>query len=329
MNVSLFDETPNLDEIDFQHDILNRMGKLNVDELNNLIFCGLPTCGKTTKIYALLATIFDKKVYDIKNITYEEDRKVITYKASIYHIEINPIYLGSNEKIFISSFLKLYVETRNIGLNIPKIILIKNADLLSKNSQLALRKIIEQHSYTARFIFEVSNISGFAQTLVSRCLIIRIKMPSLISIKECIKKKYSDISDEIIDNIIFESNKVHQILNLKKIFGFLTYYIHTKKDFKFIYYDKYYDIIGLINTKKISFIVLQKIRDIINELYINLIPMNELLQFIFNKLCEDPKINSFKLLDLTIICDLNLKKGNKDCLHLEHYIISIIDLIQS
>ena len=324
MNISFFDSKPNLDEIDFQHNILNKMGKINIDELNNLIFCGIPTCGKTTKIYALLATIFDKKVYDIKNIIYEEDRKTITYKASIYHIEINPIYLGSNEKIFISSFLKLYVQTRNIGLNIPKIILIKNADLLSKTSQLALRKIIEKNSYTSRFIFEVSNMSGFAQTLVSRCITIRIPMPTLNSIKECIKKKYN-IDESIIDNIIYESNKINKIYNLKKIFGHISYYIHTKKYFKFLYYDKFNDIINLINTKKISFIVLQKIRDIINELYINLVPMNELLNYIFNTLC-DSKISFLKLLELTIECDKNIKKGNKDCLHIEYYIISIIEL---
>jgi DNA polymerase elongation subunit (family B) len=36
-----------------------------------------------------------------------------------------------------------------------------------------------------------------------------------------------------------------------------------------------------------------------------------------------------ELLKITVNCDINLKKGNKECLHLELYIISIIDLIHS
>jgi len=330
MNISFFDNKSNLDELDFKHDILERMGKLKIDEITNLLFSGLPSSGKTTKIYALLASIFDKKVYDIKNVEYEEDRKIMSYKSSIYHIEINPTELGSNERLFISSFLKTYVETRNIGLNITKVIIIKNADLLSKNTQLSLRKIIEKNSFTARFIFEVSNMSGFSPALVSRCIIVRIKMPNTLEIKDCLKKMDSTIDDTVIDNIINESNKINQIINLKKIFGFYRYYLHTGKYFKFLYYDKFIEILNFIGAKKISFVSLQKIREIINEMYINLVSMEELLHFIFNSLCEKYKNNNNfidKLLGLTVACDINLKKGNKECLHLECYVISVIEVL--
>ena len=60
--------------------------------------------------------------------------------------------------------------------------------------------------------------------------------------------------------------------------------------------------------------------------------MEELLIFIFNYLLNIYKDdNSFlvKILNLTIKCDNNLKKGNKDCLHLEYYIISVIDLLHN
>jgi replication factor C subunit 3/5 len=336
MNISFFDDKPNIDDLDFKLDILEKFKKFKIDDLNHLLFYGVSTSGKTTKIYALLSSILDKKVYDLKNVTFEEDRKSMPYKSSIYHIEIDPINLGSNEKLFISSFIKLYSETKNIGLDIPKIILIKNADKLSKISQLALRRIIEKNSYTSRFIFEVSNLSNFAEPLISRCLVIKVKLPNINEIKLCLKnfsnRKGFDISDEKIDDIINESNKINYRFDLKKIFGFLRYYLITKKNFKFLYYDKFLEIINYITQKKISFVSLQKIRDIINELYINLVSMEELLLFIFNHLSniyENNDIFLFKLLDLTIKCDNNLKKGNKDCLHLEYYIISIIDLIHN
>ncbi len=119
-------------------------------------------------------------------------------------------------------------------------------------------------------------------------------------------------------------------INLKKIFGFYRYYISTNNKLILHYYNDFNEIYDLMNNKKISFISFQKIRDIVNDMYINLIPMNELMIFIFEKFSNQFKDNN-KLLDillkLTIKCDINLKKGNKECMHLEYYIISIIDLL--
>jgi len=328
MNISFFEDKPNLDKLDFKLDILEKFKNIKIDELNHLLFHGVPTSGKTTKIYALLSSIFDKKVYDLKNISFEEDKKIIIYKASIYHIEIDPINLSSNERLFISSFLKPYCQTKNIGLDIPKVILVKNADRLSRLSQLALRRIIEKNSYTSRFIFEVSNLSSFVEPLISRCLIIKVKLPSFDEIKVCLRKYLKD--DTLINNIINESNKVNYHYNLKKIFGYNRYYLATNKNFEFLYYDKFFELIHYITQKKLSFTNLQKIRDIINDMYVNLVSMEELLIFIFHHISDMYKNDNdflFKFLELTIKCDNNLKKGNKECLHLEYYIISIIDIL--
>jgi hypothetical protein len=116
------------------------------------------------------------------------------------------------------------------------------------------------------------------------------------------------------------------------VFGFLRYYLLTNKKFNLLYYNIFYEILNFINAKKISFLTLQKIRDYINEMYINLISMNELLIFLYNEISKNYKNNIFfqeKLLEITILCDARLKKGNKECLHLEFYIVSIIDLIQN
>ena len=333
MKTSFFEEKPTLKDLDFKLNILNNFDKLKLDELNNLLFYGLPGSGKTIKIYAVLASILDNRVYDLKNINYEEDKKIMTYKSSIYHIEIDKFNLGPNEKLFIQSFLKTYTETKNIGLNLPKIVIVKNANLLTKQSQLSLRKIIDSNYKTCKFIFEISNLSSLIGPLKSRFLIIRIPMPNIDDTKLCIqnyiKRKGYDIDDKIIDDIITESNRISDNINLKKIFGFLRYYLLTGTHFKYLYYDTFFQIYDIICNKKISFVSINKIREIVNEMYINLIPMDELLLFLFNKLYDKYSNNTilYDILDLTIKCDLNLKKGNKECLHLEYYIISIIDLI--
>jgi DNA polymerase III delta prime subunit len=334
INLSFFEDNPDLDELDFKSIVLDKFKNLDIESLPNLLFYGPTSCGKTTKIYALLASLLNKKVYDLRNVEFEDDRKTLNYKSSIYHIEINALNIGSNEKIFIQSFLKSYVETRNIGLDIPKIILIKNANNLSKQGQLSLRRIIERNFTSAKFIFEVSSLSNFCDPLLSRCLIIRIKHPSIDEVKIAIKrvsnKNNFEISDEKIDYIIKESNKIDYSINLKKIFGFYRYFLITNKNFKFEYYDKFEEILNFIIGKKFLFSNIQKIRDLINEMYISTISMEELLIFIHNKLCDFYKDNSeivFKIIEISTECDILLKTGNKECLHLEYYIVSLLDFL--
>jgi DNA polymerase III delta prime subunit len=340
MNISFFEEKPTIDELDFKNELLNKFIKIDIEEINNLLFYGPRGCGKSIKIYAFLASIFDKKVYDIKNIIHEAEKKEMVYKMSIYHIEVDVEALGSNERLFINSFIKPYIETRNIGLDIPKIIIMKNADLLSNISQMMLRRLIEKNYMSVRFFFEASSLSRLAEPILSRFLIIRIHMPTLLEIKDALNKfiyknaleLYNDTKtkNSVIDYILKESNKIDNKPNLKKIFGFLRYYIATKKHFHFLYYDKFEELFELIIQKKISFVNLQKIRDIVNELYINNVQSTELIFYLFEKMINYKNDNDIirSILELTVECDINLKKGNKECLHLESYIIGIINLLQ-
>jgi DNA polymerase III delta prime subunit len=268
--MSVFERKLNLEELDFKSEIMYKFRNSNVFDLNNLLIHGCATCGKTTQIYAFLCSLFGKKVYNLKNVMYEEDKKIMNYKSSLYHIEINPLILGKYEKLFMTSFLIKYTETQHVANDFPKIIFIKNADKLSKNSQFIIRKIIEKNFMTSKFILETSNLSVIDKQILSRCLFIRIPFPTIIQIKKCLMKclKNDCNNDSIIDNIIKESNKMDEMINLKKIFGFFYYYINTNTKFTFLYYHKFDEMIKYMQSKKITFTNLQKIRDIIYELYI-------------------------------------------------------------
>ena len=341
MHISFFEEKPILTDLDFTLDQLLKYknGNIDLNMMNNLLFYGPKGSGKTTKIYALLASLFDTKVYDLKNLVHEHDKKTMNYKGSIYHIEINPLDLITNEKVFIQTFLKTYIETRNIGLDIPKIIIIKEANNLSAQSQMALRRMIEKNYMSAKFIFEITSLSNFSEPLISRCLLFRVPLPKIDDIKICLKKNIikngitnQDYIEDIVDYIVKESMLIDRNINLKKIFGFYRYFIATRERFKFIYYDKINEIFDYVCSKRISFINLKKIRDIIHELYINTVPMDEIINFIFYKTLEkfgDKNENlREELIKITVDCDKLLKKGNKECLHVERYAISVIDLLQ-
>ena len=84
MNISFFEDKPLVKDLDFNNKLIENISNWNVNDLINLVIYGRSATGKTTQIYALLASILDKKVYDLKNVVFEEDRKVINYKSSVF-----------------------------------------------------------------------------------------------------------------------------------------------------------------------------------------------------------------------------------------------------
>lgn len=336
MNLSFCEKKPTLHDLDFKNDNLLKLCNHNIDELPNLLIYGSKCCGKTIAINAFLATLFDTKIYDMKNMSIELDRKVFNYKMSGYHLEFCAKELGTNDKIFIHDFIKSYIETRNIGLDIPKIVIIRNASCLSGIAQMALRRIIEQNYYTSKFIFEVEQLSSFQDPLQSRCLKINIKLPSFDEIKKSIIKMSIEdnikMEPEFIDKIINESveYKNTKSYNLKKIYGKYYHFKYTGTEFVYFYDNMVEELIKTIETKKIVMGNLEKIRDIINELYINLYPMKKLIFYTYNHFLYKHKNNQDfvkDLLDLTVKTDINMCNGNKECIHTEFYFIALFELL--
>ena len=326
----------NLNEVDFPNNLLKNLSNIEPDLLPNIIIHGIKSSGKSTLIYAFLASLFDKTIYDLKNNSIEIDKKIFNYKTSTYHMEFCCYEFGSNDKIFIQSFLKFFIETRNISHDIPKIIFVKNASYLSTIAQMALRRIIEKNIFTSRFIFELNEISKFTDPLLSRCLVIRVPLPSISNIKNSIHKMAKEdniiINDDNIDKII-ESSKLHYLdnyIDLKKIYGGYHYFKHTDKIFQYIYEDNIKNLLQILHSKKILISHLEKIREIINELYINLYPMKQLIMIGFLEISNIFKNNDLifqKLLDITIQTDENINKGNKECIHAEYYYVALYELL--
>ena len=67
-------------------------------------------------------------------------------------------------------------------------------------------------------------------------------------------------------------------------------------------------------------------------MYINLVPMEELILFIYTQLSKIYIGNDLFLHNLLLMtnkCYSNIQNGNKDTIHIEYYIICIIELVQT
>lgn len=337
--MEFLDYKPNLDELDFHKDRFTSLKNIIVNDMPHMLFYGPPTSGKSTVIYAFLASMMDKKVYDIKTNYIEEDKKCISYRSSIYHLEFNCYEIASYEKIFVHTFLKNYIQTKNIGLDIPKIVYIKNAQFLSKQSQLAFRRMIEMNSLTCRFIFEIPSYSSVYDSITSRCLSLRVPLPPLHQIQNYFthlsKKHFHTIPESQI------SSEIHFITNnyskdMKKIFGTYFYYAHSHERFIFHFHEKLNYIYSIIREQKMTPSHIEKIREYIYDMYILLVPLHECLIYIFYKVISDfsssnvsKNIIQERIIELAVKTDLNLKKGNKDFFHIEYFIIALYNILST
>lgn len=334
--LTFLETKPSLKEIDFRIPILESLSESSIHDLPNLFIYGIEGSGKSVKIYSFLSSLLKTKdIYNIKVRTFEEERRELTYRYSPYHIEFSPLDLASNEYIFIIHFLGDYVKMKNVGFDIPKIIYIKNADCLSKNSQMALRKMMEQNIDSCRFIFECKNLSSIIEPLRSRFLIVRVENPSLQDIKNVVfsfTKKYFDkeLKNEEYEQIM-EMAKYYQY-HMKHIFGILVCYLTTGDFLRLSYVDKMKEIFDMMVSHHFRNEYFEKIREIVQELYIELIPMSRVCSFLLKELMKyyyEEKYLKLKMeiIKKTVYYDILMKNGNKLSIHMESFIIDLIRII--
>ena len=88
----------------------------------------------------------------------------------------------------IIDFIKQYTMNRNIFTNSYHIIIIKNFEIVSKNVQYALRRIMEKNIYTCRFILIAKSMSRIEDAIISRCLLFRVMAIKDNELSNIIKK---------------------------------------------------------------------------------------------------------------------------------------------
>jgi DNA polymerase III delta prime subunit len=343
MSISIINKKPNLDDLIIKKDILIKYKNLHIDSFQNIIFNGIKSSGKTTQIYALLCSIFDEKVYNLKHNSIEIEKKIFKFRSSIYHIEIDCIELLNNDRLFFNNYLKEYAATRNIGLDIPKVILITNVEKICYQTFLFLRKIIENNYKSSRFIFETSKLSCIPESIRSRFFIIRISPPKKKELFDFINKSLIDnkkkISKTIINKIINKEIYYQGYYHFFNIINGIEYYLETNEIIQNQYYNFLEDLIKIIFIKNINIIQISKIKSLLEKAFINFYDFNDIIykidRLLYKKLYNDNNNNDnddllYKISQKTIQCDYALNHcTGKYFIHLENYIIQLIILIHN
>jgi len=192
-----------LDKLSYHDNVTSKLKHLaSAGDFPHLLFYGPSGAGKKTRIMCMLKELYGPGVERLKieHKTFQSPsgKKVeISTIASNYHIEVNPSDVGRDDYTVVRNLLKEVAQTQNLDAGSQKafkVVVISEADKISKEAQHALRRIMEKYMKNCRYILCTNNLSKVIAPIRSRCLGLRIGAPSdsdIISTLELVAKKES------------------------------------------------------------------------------------------------------------------------------------------
>lgn len=135
--------------------------------LPNLILSGTPGTGKTTSMHCLARELLKDAYNDgVLELNASDERSINVVRQTI----------------------KLFAQTK---VTLPegrhKIVILDEADSMTKPAQQALRRIMEIYSSTTRFCFACNTSSKIIEPIQSRCAIVRFRTLTHTDITECLQ----------------------------------------------------------------------------------------------------------------------------------------------
>ena len=165
------------------------------------IFFGPSGSGKKTLARTFIERLHGEKLVMSKVQIQVTDTRTVTLLQSDSHIEVKPLGEDQDHKL-ISKIVSIYAHKMSLSRLLFRSIMILDANKLSYNAQMALRRIAETHTINCRFVFVCKSLTGLITPIVSRCVTFRV--PGLT------RKKSLELILEI-------SNKIMSIQDHKRI----------------------------------------------------------------------------------------------------------------
>ncbi|KAF9900518.1 Replication factor C (RF-C) subunit, partial [Lobosporangium transversale] len=187
----------NLDKLDFHADLSVHLKKLcSSGDFPHMLVFGPPGAGKKTRIVAILRELFgpgsEKIKIDQRIFETPSKRKMeLNIVSSNYHLEVNPSDVGNYDRVVIQELLKEVAQTQQVDAAAQKrfkVVVIHEADLLSRDAQAGLRRTMEKYMGNLRIIMCCNTTSKIIAPIQSRCLLVRVGAPTTQEICKVLHK---------------------------------------------------------------------------------------------------------------------------------------------
>ncbi|KAJ2466830.1 Replication factor C (RF-C) subunit, partial [Coemansia sp. RSA 2320] len=190
-----------LDKLSFHNGLTDHLKQLaSSGDIPHLLVYGPSGAGKRTRIAAVLREIFgpgaDKLKVSQRIFETPSRRKLeINLISSNFHIEVNPSDAGIYDRIIIQDLIKEIAQTQQVATTSArkfKVVVVHEADALSRDAQHALRRTMEKYMANMRVIMCSSSTGKIIGPVQSRCLLVRVAAPTVdevVGVMDYVAKK--------------------------------------------------------------------------------------------------------------------------------------------
>ncbi|KAK4252013.1 hypothetical protein C7999DRAFT_37004 [Corynascus novoguineensis] len=176
-----------LDSLTYHGELSERLRSLaQSGDFPHLLVYGPSGAGKKTRIVATLKELFgpgvEKIKIDARVFQTSSNRKLeFNIVASIYHLEITPSDVGTYDRVVVQDLLKEVAQTQQVDQSARqkfKVVVINEADHLTRDAQAALRRTMEKYSPNLRLILLANSTANIIAPIRSRTLLVRVAAPT-------------------------------------------------------------------------------------------------------------------------------------------------------
>lgn len=324
------------DSLQFNQIIAIRLKRLISNEnFPHILIHGPRGSGRHTLINCMLYELFgsasSKTRIEEKECETPSGKKIIQqFVSSNFHLEVNPSENGFYDRIVVQELIKEVATSRSLTKKFNfKIIVIDDADLLSKEAQQSLRRTLEKYVATCRVFLIAEQSTRIIPALRSRCVAIRCSSPSHDQMKSILKDTCNaeniKVPTKTLDSICKQSDG-----NIRM--ALMSLQANQKDDLNeisdselFVWRSKILEIAKKMIRQQSSKTILE-IRAILYDLEVHLIPVNLILRYLVMELlnhCLDNEMR-INLIETAAEVDRRITIGSKSIIHMELFCVKFM-----
>ncbi|TPX31741.1 hypothetical protein SmJEL517_g05020 [Synchytrium microbalum] len=330
-----------LDKLDYHKALSEQLKALaSAGDLPHLLVYGPSGAGKKTRIMAILREVFGTAVEKIKTdvkvfTTPSNVKKEIHIVSSNYHIELTPSDVGIYDRVIIQDLLKDIGQTQQVDQNAKrafKVVIINEADTLSRDAQAGLRRTMEKYMGNLRIIMCCNSTSKIISPIRSRCLLVRVPAPSVeemmtglqrvahkesVKLPEAFARKLAEEADGNMRKavLMLEAAKVQQ-------YPFTDDQIVTKPD-----WEEFTANVARAILREQTPAQLLVVRNYLYELLTHMIPPDIIIRTLALNLVKDVSEEmKGNIVELAAQYEHQIRLGSKPIIHLEAFVAKFMSL---